>query len=180
MSITYTIVPCRLGYLLVGATEKGIRAIGLGDSEADLVADLTHEFPTVTIKQAHDAFGSWITALLRYLDGDPRHLELPLHIEGAAFQRNVWSALNAIPYGSTRSYRDVGRSIGQPAAAREVAQACAENRIALVIPCHRVIHASGDFGGYRWGSERKRALLVQEASVADVAGYGGLGLRLVG
>ncbi|MGI8687814.1 MAG: methylated-DNA--[protein]-cysteine S-methyltransferase [Thermomicrobiales bacterium] len=101
-------------------------------------------------------------AIIRHLQGQEPHLDLPLDVQATAFQWRVWEALQTIPYGSTRSYGEIARAIGQPTAARAVAQACATNRVALAIPCHRVVREDGAIGGYRWGIERKRTLLAQE------------------
>ncbi len=109
-------------------------------------------------------FEQWVSALLAYLSGSLPHLDLPLDVQATAFQRRVWDALQTIPYGMTRSYQDVADSIGQPEAVRAVAHACATNPVALVIPCHRVVRKDGSLGGYRWGLDRKRALLAQEAA----------------
>ena len=156
--ITYTIAPCSLGWLLLAATDKGICAVRLGDSEAELARTLTAEFPAAALNRGDAGLGLWLAALLAYLDGQQARLELPLDVRATAFQRRVWEALTAIPYGSTRSYGDVAAAIGQPTAARAVARACATNPAALIIPCHRVIRENGDLGGYRWGLERKQAL----------------------
>lgn len=169
VQIAYTIVPCPLGWLLVAATEKGICAVRLGDSEADLEAAFDQEFPAAD-KQRRDAdLGSWIAALLGYLSGEQPHLDLPLDVQATAFQRRVWETLQAIPYGATRSYGNIAEAIGQPAAVRAVARACATNPVALVIPCHRVIREDGSLGGYRWGLARKQALLDMESSTEKEA-----------
>lgn len=165
LDIAYVVVPCALGRLLVAATPRGVCRIGLGDDAAALEADLAAEFPAARIRRDRAAGGSlerWIKAILQYLDGREPHLELPLDIRATAFQRRVWQELQRIPYGETRSYTDVARRIGQPKATRAVARACATNPAALVIPCHRVVRENGDLGGYRWGLERKRALLERE------------------
>lgn len=166
MTITYTTVASPLGCLLVAATERGICAVSLGESAADLERGLHREFPAATIDRDDEALRSWVDVLVRYLDGRQPQLELPLDVQATAFQSRVWEALRAIPYGGTRSYSQVARAIGQPAAARAVAQACAGNPAALVIPCHRVVRDDGGLGGYRWGVERKRSLLAREARAA--------------
>ncbi|HEY3279681.1 MAG TPA: bifunctional DNA-binding transcriptional regulator/O6-methylguanine-DNA methyltransferase Ada [Gemmatimonadales bacterium] len=161
--IAYAVVPSPLGRLLVAATTRGICRIGLGDDAATLEADLTAEFPAARIRKDRAGLEQYVTAIVEYLDGREPHLDLPLDIWATAFQRRVWLELQRIPYGKTRSYADVARRIGQPTATRAVARACATNPAALVIPCHRVIREDGEMGGYRWGSERKRALIAQEA-----------------
>ena len=165
--ITFAVVPCSLGQLLVAATPRGVCRVSLGDTAASLEADLTAEFPAARIRKDRTEGGldAWVAAILRYLDGREPHLELPLDIRATAFQRRVWQELQRIPYGETRSYGDVARRIGHATASRAVARACATNPAALVIPCHRVVKESGDLGGYRWGLERKRALLEKERRV---------------
>ncbi len=165
MDIRYTVSPCRLGYLLVAATERGICKVSLGDFPAELSADLTEEFPAATItRDDSDAAGlaPWVQAIVAYLDGAQTVLNLPLDIQATGFQRKVWEALRAIPYGSTSSYQQVAEAVGQPTAARAVAQACAGNPVALVIPCHRVVRSDGGLSGYRWGTDRKRQILDTE------------------
>ena len=162
-SIRYTITPCPLGWLLIAATEKGVCAVRLGDSEEGLDKSLCAEFPTATRIRDEADLGPWVNLLLSYLNGAQSHLDLPLDIKVTAFQRRVYQALRAIPYGSTRSYQAVAKAIGRPTAARAVARACATNPLALVIPCHRVVREDGRPGGYRWGLDRKRRLLDQES-----------------
>ncbi len=161
-TIRYTVVPCPLGYLLVAATERGICAVRLGDSESELEDGLRRVFPAAWLERDQAALGRWVRELLDYLEGNRPHLDLPLDVQATAFQRRVWDALRAIPRGSTRSYQEVAEAIGQPTAARAVARACAANPVALVVPCHRVVREDGGLGGYRWGIERKRALLELE------------------
>lgn len=163
MDIRYTITSCRLGYLLVAATDRGICKISLGGSEDELLRDLAGEFPAAHIRRDGDSLALWVSALVEYTDGDQTALDLPLDIQATGFQRKVWEALRAIPYGSTCSYQQVAAMIGQPTAARAVASACAHNPVAMAIPCHRVVRQNGDLSGYRWGIERKRALLAHEA-----------------
>ncbi len=162
MRIHYTIVPCPLGLLLVAATERGICAINLGDTDETLADGLKREYPAAEITRDASGLDAAVEAIIRHLRGQEPHLDLPLDVQATAFQWRVWEALQAIPYGSTRSYGEIARAIGQPTAARAVAQACATNRVALAIPCHRVVRENGDVGGYRWGIERKRTLLAQE------------------
>lgn len=172
--IAYAIVDLPLGRLLVGATDRGICAISLGDDDEVLAASLVAEFPAARIERDEAAIRPWVAALLGHLDGEgtatgqpigggpARDPAIDINPEGTAFQRRVWDALRTIPYGETRSYGDVARAIGQPGAARAVAGACAANRLAIVVPCHRVVRADGGLGGYRWGRDRKRALLDRE------------------
>ncbi len=163
-TIRYTVASSPLGALLVAATERGLCAVRLGDDADALVEELRHEFPFAALaRDADDALGAWVAPILANLGGTQPHLDLPLDVQATAFQWRVWEALRAIPRGETRSYAEVARAIGQPTAARAVARACATNPVALAIPCHRVVRGDGDPGGYRWGMERKRALLAREA-----------------
>jgi len=160
--IAYAVVPCPLGRLLIAATPRGVCHISLGAGAAALEAELAAEFPAARIRKDRAGLERWVAAILRHLDGREPHLDLPLDIRATAFQRRVWQELQSIPYGETRSYTDVARRIGRPTATRAVARACAMNPAALVIPCHRVVREDGDLGGYRWGLDRKRALLERE------------------
>ncbi len=162
MKIGYTVVDCPLGRLLVGAAARGVCAVSLGDSDAVLEAALVSEYPHARIhREASDAV-PWVKALLEHLAGLQTRLNLPLDIEATAFQRRVWEALRRIPYGETRSYTDIARTIGRPKAVRAVAHACATNPVSIVVPCHRVVREDGSLGGYRWGLERKQSLLKSE------------------
>lgn len=162
MSIEFAIVDSPLGKLLVAATERGVCSVAMGDEEATLEAALRKEFPNATLQRQDRALGQWVEQILEHLNGRQTNLDLPLAITYTPFQKRVWDELRSIPYGSTRSYSQVAQAIGQPTAMRAVARACATNPVALIIPCHRVIREGGDLGGYRWGLERKRALLNQE------------------
>jgi len=160
--IAFTVVPCPHGSLLVAATERGICRIGLGAGAEELAAGLRAEFPAAQIRRDRGPLRRSVGAILRHLEGRAPHLDLPLDVRATAFQRAVWEALRKIPYGSTRSYAEIARAIGRPRATRAVARACATNPAAIVIPCHRVVRADGDLGGYRWGIRRKRALIEGE------------------
>jgi AraC family transcriptional regulator, regulatory protein of adaptative response / methylated-DNA-[protein]-cysteine methyltransferase len=162
MVIAYAMAPCPLGYVLVAATARGICAVSLGDSPGELEAALASEYPAASIHRDDSGLGEWVSLILAYLDGASLPPDLPLDIQATAFQRRVWEALRAIPLGATRSYADIAASLEQPTATRAVAQACAHNPVAMVIPCHRVVRKNGDLGGYRWGVERKQALLERE------------------
>src|SRR3989442_2023478 len=163
LGIAYVTVPTSLGRLLVAATERGFCRVSLGDKAAALEAELVAEFPGArVVPDKSGKLEGWVGAILAYLDGREPHLDLPLDIRATAFQRRVWQELQRIPFGKTRSYAEVARLIGRPTATRAVAQACATNPVALVIPCHRVVRESGELGGYRWGVERKKALLERE------------------
>ena len=162
MEIGYTIVKGRLGRLLVAATERGICMVSLGDAAAQLAAALRREYPNATIHREASGVAPWAKTIQKYLRGNQPRLNLPLDVEATAFQRRVWEELRRIPYGDTRSYQEVARAIGQPRAVRAVARACATNPVSVVIPCHRVVRSDGSLGGYRWGLERKQALLATE------------------
>jgi AraC family transcriptional regulator of adaptative response/methylated-DNA-[protein]-cysteine methyltransferase len=167
MDIMYTTTASPFGSLLVAATERGLCTVRFGESVADLEQALVREFPAATIQRDDAALRPWVDALVRYLEGRQPQLDLPLDVQATAFQSRVYEALRAIPYGSTRSYSQVAQAIGQPTAVRAVAHACATNPVALVIPCHRVVRDDGSLGGYRWGVERKSALLAQEARATE-------------
>jgi AraC family transcriptional regulator of adaptative response/methylated-DNA-[protein]-cysteine methyltransferase len=168
--IRYTFADSPLGRMLIAATDKGICAIQFADSDEELEYGLKHEFPFAARRRDDSAMQAWKKDLLRQMQGQKLHATLPLDIQATAFQRRVWSCLQAIPFGSTRSYREVAKSIGQPTAARAVARACATNPVAVAIPCHRVVREDGDMGGYRWGMERKKVLLEMERQEARASG----------
>jgi len=162
MTIGYSTVSSRLGRVLVAATAAGVCAVKLGDTEAALVSDLRREYPKADITAHQRARTDWLKAIIQHLRGDAPSLDLPIDVQATAFQWKVWRALQQIPYGETRGYAEVARSIGRPSAARAVARACATNPVCLVVPCHRVLPAAGGVGGYRWGTERKARLLAME------------------
>ncbi len=158
--ITFARFETSLGDMLIAKAEVGLVALRFGDPGA-LLEELKLEFPAAVLEEDASALDAHGRAVRDYLAGEA-HLHLPLEPRGTEFQRRVWAALQTIPYGETRSYREVAELIGQPGAVRAVARACATNPVALLIPCHRVVRASGALSGYRWGVERKRALLAQE------------------
>ncbi len=157
--IGFTIAPSSLGLVLVAQTSRGVCSIAFGASESELESALRKEFSSATITKAHSPH---IAALLAHLHGTERLLRLPLDIQATAFQRRVWEQLQKIPYGETRSYSKIAQALEQPTAARAVARACAANPVALAIPCHRVVREGGALSGYRWGVNRKQALLDKE------------------
>jgi AraC family transcriptional regulator of adaptative response/methylated-DNA-[protein]-cysteine methyltransferase len=169
VEITFVTVPTSLGSLLIGATDRGLCFVQFGDDSRELEKALRLEYPAAGLKPMAtpwpEPFHAWIAALEQHLAGSPAALDLPLDIRATAFQMKVWRYLQSIPSGEVRSYSEVAKAIGQPKAARAVATACASNQVALVIPCHRVIRASGEMGGYRWGLARKRDLLEREKSM---------------
>ena len=169
MTIGYTIVDSPLGRLLVGSTERGVCLVCLGDSDEPLKARLASEYPHARVVLDQATMTHVVKAILRYLEGREPRLDLPVDLQATAFQWQVWEALRQIPVGETRSYSEVARAIGKPKATRAVAQACANNPAALVIPCHRVVRSDGSEGGYRWGIERKQALLNQERDYAGTS-----------
>ena len=160
--IRYTCADSPLGRMLIAATDKGICTIQFADSDDELEHGLKREFPFAQRKRDDLAMGSWKRDLLRQMRGQKLNGALPLDIQATAFQRRVWSHLQSISFGSTRSYGEVARAIGHPTATRAVARACATNPVAVAIPCHRVVRENGDLAGYRWGLERKKALLDLE------------------
>jgi AraC family transcriptional regulator of adaptative response/methylated-DNA-[protein]-cysteine methyltransferase len=165
--ISYAISKTPLGHVLMGATDRGLCFIQFGDDKKELTAQLGAEYSQATLqpmgKTHREQFSAWMQALSDYLHGHAATLDLPLDIRGTAFQLKVWKYLQTIPPGSVASYTEVAHAIGSPKAVRAVASACAKNRVAIAIPCHRVIRGNGDLAGYRWGLERKRALLGLEA-----------------
>lgn len=163
MEIRYGIGQSSLGRVLAAASDRGICAIMFGDDDAALVADLERRFPNARAIAADDDFAETLAQVVAAVEEPSRGLALPLDIRGTAFQRRVWQALQAIPAGETRSYGDLAAAVGEPRAARAVAAACAANRIAVAVPCHRVVHRDGSLSGYRWGVDRKRSLLDREA-----------------
>jgi AraC family transcriptional regulator, regulatory protein of adaptative response / methylated-DNA-[protein]-cysteine methyltransferase len=160
--IFYAIRETHLGWLLVAATEVGVCAIEFGDSHADLEASLRSRFPQAEIIAGHPVYQNWVQSIVAYLDRPQSGLDLPLDIRGTAFQRRVWQALREIPIGETISYTELARRVGSPKAVRAAAGACASNKIAVAIPCHRAVRSDGSLSGYRWGIERKQKLLERE------------------
>ena len=169
MRIGYMIMDCPLGRMLVGATERGVCSVGLGDDDEALEARLRREYPAAEIGRwgGGETGGLlvWAEALLKHIEAGQPSVSLPLDIQVTAFQGRVYSALRTIANGETRSYSAIARQIGEPKAARAVARACATNPVPLTVPCHRVIRENGDIGGYGGGVERKRELLATEGAV---------------
>jgi len=163
-TIRYTCADSPLGRMLIAATERGICSIQFARTDGELLEGLKHEFPFASRKLDEGGLQSWVSALLRHMRGKDLDstASLPLDIRATAFQRRVWTYLQSIPFGATRSYSEVAKAIGRPRAVRAVARACATNPVAVAIPCHRVIRQDGSMSGYRWGIERKQALLEME------------------
>jgi AraC family transcriptional regulator of adaptative response/methylated-DNA-[protein]-cysteine methyltransferase len=168
VAIRFTTIESPIGRLLVAATARGVCAVSLGRSDAALREALSREFPYAAISRDRQSLAEWTRQILEHLAGRQPRLDLPLDIRATAFQWQVWQALTAIPYGATRTYAEVAKAIGRPAAVRAVARACATNPAAIAIPCHRVVPSSGGVGGYRWGAPRKRTLLAAERQAVDL------------
>ncbi len=163
-TVRFAVGQSSLGAILVAATEKGICSIALGDDPELLVRALETRFSAATLVGDDPAFAAVVSKVVGFVESPRDALDLPLDIRGSAFQERVWRALTSIAPGETRSYTEIAEAIGQPSAVRAVASACAANEIAVVIPCHRVVRASGGLSGYRWGIERKAALLEREGA----------------
>jgi AraC family transcriptional regulator of adaptative response/methylated-DNA-[protein]-cysteine methyltransferase len=161
--IQFAIGTCPVGRVLVARSSIGVCAILLGDHARGLLSQLRRQFPSATLRNAPALLAGLLAEVSGAMERPHGGLDLALDVRGTNFQQRVWQALRGIPAGRTMSYRDVARRIGAPTAARAVARACAANSIALAIPCHRVVRNDGTVSGYRWGIERKRALLRQEA-----------------
>ena len=162
-AIRFAVGECSLGSILVAATDKGVCAILLGDKPEALVRELEDRFPRATLIGGDEDFEQWVAKVIGFVEAPALGLDLPLDVRGTAFQQRVWQALRKIPAGATVTYSEVAQRIGAPKAVRAVGQACASNAIAVAIPCHRVVRNDGSLSGYRWGVERKRALLDREA-----------------
>jgi len=161
--IRFAVGECSLGSILVAATSRGVCAIEFGSDPNALVRELQDRFPGAELVGGDEDFEGLVARIVGHVESPHGNLELPLDVRGTALQERVWIALRAVPSGSTASYSDVAHAIGQPTAARAVARACGANRLAVAIPCHRVVRNDRTISGYRWGVERKRALLDREA-----------------
>ena len=160
--IHYQAQPCVLGWVLVAATPRGVCVVEFSDTEEALMQRLKERFANAQFQPADEIFNKWVQEVLNYLEHPQGLLNLPLDVQGTVFQQRVWQALRDIPSGETRSYTAVAQAIGAPKAVRAVAQACANNPVAVAIPCHRVVRNDGNLSGYRWGVERKAQLLKKE------------------
>jgi AraC family transcriptional regulator of adaptative response/methylated-DNA-[protein]-cysteine methyltransferase len=171
VKIRVTIADTTLGYLLIAATDRGVCKVAFGNKKTELEADLRNEFGAAEIRHDDDiTLTKYSEAILAHLEGRKPALNLPIDVRGTAFQRKVWEALRRIPYGQSRSYGEIAEAVGSPGAVRAVGTACANNPVALVVPCHRVVPKAGGTGGYRWGVDRKRKLLEAEAKDRGAAG----------
>jgi AraC family transcriptional regulator of adaptative response/methylated-DNA-[protein]-cysteine methyltransferase len=164
--IHFAIGECSLGSILVAKSARGVCAILMGDDPNGLARDFQDRFPQATLIGDDASFEALVAKVVGYVEAPAIGLDLPLDVRGTVFQQRVWQALREIPVGSTASYAEIAGRIGDPGSARAVASACAANTLAVAIPCHRVVKTDGALSGYRWGVERKRALLAREASAA--------------
>ena len=161
-TVRYACSDSPLGRMLIAATDLGVCSIQFARSDAELIEGLKREFPFAVRKPDNGGLQAWVAALLSKMTGKEMNAALPLDIRATAFQRRVWTYLQSIPFGATRSYGQVAKAIGRPTASRAVARACATNPVAVAIPCHRVVRGDGSISGYRWGVERKKTLLEME------------------
>jgi AraC family transcriptional regulator, regulatory protein of adaptative response / methylated-DNA-[protein]-cysteine methyltransferase len=162
--IKYAVERCSLGVIVVAASEKGVCAILLGDDPTALVRDLNARFPGTRVVKAEGSLGGLVAKVVKFVESPNTSVDVPLDARGTQFQQRVWLALQKIPAGATATYTDIATEIGAPRSVRAVAQACGANPIAVAIPCHRVVRSDGGLSGYRWGVERKRALLAREGA----------------
>jgi AraC family transcriptional regulator of adaptative response/methylated-DNA-[protein]-cysteine methyltransferase len=166
-TIRFAVGECSLGSILVAASHLGICSIALGNDPHTLMKDLQRRFPNAKMLGGDKQFERMVSQVVAFVENPSAGLELPLHVQGTAFQQRVWKALCEIPCGATRTYAEIAQTLGQPNASRAVAGACAANSLAVAIPCHRVVRTNGSLSGYRWGVERKEKLLrVEAASLA--------------
>jgi AraC family transcriptional regulator of adaptative response/methylated-DNA-[protein]-cysteine methyltransferase len=168
--IEYVTARTSLGILLVGATDRGVCAVTLGNDAKTLEGALEREYPAATrthVSHPSSALRAWVADIIEAVDSDRVRLDIPFDIQASAFQWKVWRELQKIPFGETRSYGEIATAIGAPKAVRAVASACANNRAAVIIPCHRVVRQNGELGGYRWGLERKQRLIEKERAMTE-------------
>lgn len=163
--IQFAVGKCSWGSILVAATDVGICAILLGDNPGTLERELQNCFPAARLNRGNAKFGRCVANVIEFAETPGSDLDLPLDIRGTVFQKRVWDAIRTIPKGSTASYADLARRIGRPKSSRAVANACASNKIAILIPCHRVVRTDGSSAGYRWGTKRKKELLKREGAI---------------
>ena len=166
MKIRFAIAESSLGCILVAESERGLCSIMLGDDPEKLMQDLRNRFPKAELVGGESDFENRVAMVIGFIESPKIGLDLPLDIQGTVFQQRVWQALRLIPAGKTASYAEIAERIGSPKGARAVAQACASNYLAVAIPCHRVVHTDGSISGYRWGVDRKKALLKRESDQA--------------
>ncbi len=164
MDIRFAVGECSLGSILVATSDRGVCAILLGDDPDELARELQDRFPRAMLIGGDAGFEELVAKVVGLVESPRLGLDLPLDVRGTAFQQRVWQALREIPAGKTVSYTEIAKRIGVPKSVRAVAQACSANSLAVAIPCHRVVRHDGGLSGYRWGVERKRALLEREAT----------------
>jgi AraC family transcriptional regulator of adaptative response/methylated-DNA-[protein]-cysteine methyltransferase len=162
--VRYAIASCSVGRVLVAATDRGVCAVRLGDSDSELAAELKREYPLASVRENGAALNDMVQRVLACINGSDAHPDIALDIRGTAFQARVWETLRRIPRGETRSYAQIAQAIKQPNAVRAVARAIASNPVAVIVPCHRVVRSDGALGGYRWGLKRKEQLLASEGA----------------
>jgi AraC family transcriptional regulator of adaptative response/methylated-DNA-[protein]-cysteine methyltransferase len=162
ITINYTIMDSPLGKILLGVTERGLCNVSIGDTNLEVENILVEDYPLARIFRNNSALERWTSAFKQYFQGHDFPRQLPVDVQATAFQSRVWKELRKIPFGETRSYSDIAKSIGKPEAVRAVANACANNPTALIVPCHRVIGKDGSLHGYYWGLKRKQVLLKLE------------------
>lgn len=167
-TIRYAVAPTYLGWVLVAGSDRGVCAIEFADDPELLVERFHARFPGAVLHDDDPAFATWVRAVLTHLDSPQDDLDLPLDIQGTAFQQQVWQMLRAVPAGRTITYGEMAARLGNARASRAVGSACAANKIAVAIPCHRAVRRSGELGGYRWGLARKQALLAREAGSLEI------------
>ena len=168
--IQYSFGECSLGTVVVAITPKGICAILIADTQEAALRELREQFANASLTAGNDDFGQSVESVIALIDGNSPVTELPLDIIGTIFQERVWQALREIPYGETRTYSEIADAIGSPKSVRAVANACGSNKLAVAVPCHRVVRKGGDLSGYRWGVERKKSLLDKEATSKPAGG----------
>lgn len=168
--VIYTLTETAMGWLLVARTERGLSRVALGDDPAGLESELVRRYGHAGAKRDDEALRPVVDELLAYLAGEEPTARSPLDVSGSDFQRRVWRELARIPRGTTITYAELARRIGKPTATRAVAGACAANPVAIITPCHRVVRADGGLGGYRWGVDRKRAILEAERASVEAEG----------
>lgn len=166
LNILFAVGECSLGAILVACTRKGVCAILLGDRADELVIDIQKYFPNATLTAGDSDYEKLVAYVIGFIDQPAQSLNLPLDIQGTAFQERVWSALRKIPPGATASYKQIAEQLGMAKAHRAVANACGSNKLAVAIPCHRIVRSDGSASGYRWGIERKQKLLTLEKQTA--------------
>lgn len=165
VAMQFIVAESSLGLALVARTTRGVSAVLIGDDADELLRNLRQRFPFATISDGDAELSELAGRVIDFIESPARGLDAPLDILGTEFQLNVWQALREVPAGSTASYTDIANRIGLPKSVRAVAQACAANPLAVIVPCHRIVRRDGQLSGYRWGVERKRSLLDKEASV---------------